>query len=345
MSSSPTEPSPLEETIAERAERFLTWGTRHRGWLLGVAVALVAAAGTGTIVTQRRAATRRALTDAFAKAVAISDAPLQAEVTEAEQALKTRREERAKTRQSRKEERKAAAKTARAKAAGDSNDGSANADDDDEEDAEDIEAEAAALAEQQAEDDEMERRKRGQPPFESVAAREKAALAAFTAVADDPSQSRLRLLAGLEAAQAASKCGDPNAGRARLEALFSAVPKGDDMWPIVASRLATALEAHGDTEQALALWAQFGAGEQRLLADEAGVQRARLLLAQGNVEAAREALQDVQLKFPNSPLDDEIRAALLEMPAATPNADAPAPSAAAAAVPAGTPKEASAPPP
>lgn len=336
MSNGHLEPSSLEQSATARAERFFLWAQRWRVALMGAALAILLAFGASLIVSQRRQSARQRLTDAFAQAVAISDAPLISEVEEAEKALAERRAERVKALQERREDKRAQAKASRAA------DGNSSAAEDDEADeAEEIEAEAAMLAEQQAEDEAIERRKRGLHPFASVADRNRAAQAAFTVVADDPTPSRLRALATLELAHAAGAQNDRLTARTRLEALYNETRASDDLWSIVASRYATALEAAGEPEEALTVLSRFGEGEQRLLADEAGVQRARLLVAKGEAQAAREVLENVQLRFPNSPIEDEIRAALLEMPAAKPSAPDDVP----AAAPTPAPSQASAPAP
>ena len=321
----------LSETLTERAERAAGWLGKHSvPAALAVVVAVVLLCSMAVVTSQREAARRR-LTDAYAEALELLDAPLQEE-------LDARRERLAERASARQRAREAdAAKAAEARASG--HDAASAIDPEEDESAED--AEALRLAEEESEQEEMERLTRGTKTFATARERDLAAREAFATVASQAANKPLGALATIEMAHAASRLHDAADAQAQVHGLYERLGRSDPLWSIVASRWATMLEDQSDVDGALAVLARFNEGEQRLLADEAGVQRARLLRQQNKPEQAREALQDVQLRFPDSPLDEEIRAMLLEMPAAT----APSAPSAHAALPTGTPAEASAPAP
>lgn len=307
----PAEHSAIEDAANASAERALRWCSNHPRVLMGTAAALLVC-GMGLWANgraQMRATERHSV--GFAQAMRLADGRLQADV-DAQKVLADKLAA---------EQADRAAKRA-AKQALEGNSAAAIADD------EQDEQDEQAAREQAADDDDAEaaaayaEREARRPLFADDKSRAKAAADAFAEVAEQAGRSPLTPLARLEAAAYAQKMGDADKAKAQLRDLYVNMSTHDSLWPVAASRWATLLEEQGDADGAVLVWRRIAAHNVPYLADEAGLQEARILARKGDIEAARTLLQETRLKFPDTALNEEIRAALLDLPAASSKAPA-----------------------
>jgi hypothetical protein len=166
----------------------------------------------------------------------------------------------------------------------------------------------------------------GPASFGSLAAREAAAQAAFATIAEK-NRGPVAVIAALEAAALVGKTPTPAAiadARKLIHATGEKLQTADSLMPIAAMREAQLAEDAGDIPGALAAYERITASQNMFLGDDAQLQRARLLLAQNNIEGARTALEFVQTNYPQSGVLDEVRIQLTALDAQAAQSGSPA---------------------
>ena len=147
------------------------------------------------------------------------------------------------------------------------------------------------------------------PQFADQAARNRAAYDAFVAVAHEH-PGALGTVAALEAIAVADSAPAVAAGassHALLAQTAAKLPANNGLLAVAALRQAQLAEDAGDPDGALDAYGRIVAAQMRFLGDEAQLQRARLLMEKGDLNAAREALEDVQNNYPQTHMADEMR--------------------------------------
>lgn len=166
---------------------------------------------------------------------------------------------------------------------------------------------------ERAADEEADRQ--GIPKFATARARDEAARAALLQVAERWPKRSVSHLATLQAASLAQKLGDEGQAAELSERLFAALADGDALLPLVAERVAEARRRAGDVAGAKAALGRVAGSEHRFLADEAALAQAYLDEEAGDLAEAKRALEAMSLNFPDSPLQEEMRAELASLEA------------------------------
>ncbi len=149
----------------------------------------------------------------------------------------------------------------------------------------------------------------------------------FAAVAAEEGPRGLGLLAALVEGDLYARLDDPNASLNAFCRLGGSLATHQPLYFLAAERLAYAHEARHDWAAAIAAWEPLANDEKRFYADAARYAQANLYVAQGDLAAAKAALQELEQTFPNSTLLDEAQAQLSQLappaPAGTAPKDAP----------------------
>lgn len=345
--------APSPDLLVDGTNQGLAYLGRHRGAVLG-AIAAVALLGGGvaTLLTQR-ANTARAASVAFARALSLLERPTDEDRAQLAEARRARDVQLAEA----DAEAQAPAKRPGPDAAAPDNDN----DNDDAEDDVALDADGANAggergklspaerraaqrrAEVQAEAaEEQEANRQKIPRFATRKEREAAGYRALLEVWTRWPKQPVAALAALQGANVAALAGEQATADATYAALYAKLSPESVAWPVVAARHAQAQRRAGDLDGAAATLQRVARSEHRLLADEAALERAYLLEERGERAQAEGELQELALKFPDSSLQDEVRAELAalaaESPAsegAAPGTSPQAPAAAAATPPAG----------
>ena len=189
--------------------------------------------------------------------------------------------------------RKEAAKAA-AKAAGE------------EDDAQDANA-AQAKADKEDEDDD------DRPLFDTSKDKWSAARTAFAEAERVTGRKGVGAMAALMVGDLSDRLGEHDKAEQEYAALRQDLPQKDSLSFLPVERFAYAREAAGDLEGAIAALNDLAADEQRFYADYAQLHQARLFLAKGDKDKARTMLEHIVQAFPETSLEEEVKAKLAEL--------------------------------
>ena len=347
--------APSPDLLVDGTSQGLAYLGRHRRAVFG-AIAAVALLGGGvaTLLTQR-ANTARAAGIAFARALSLLERPTDEDRAQLAEARRARDAQLAEA------DAEAQAPTARPASDAAAPDHDNDNDNDDAEDDAALDADGANAggerdklspaerraaqrrAEVQAEAaEEQEANRQRVPRFATRKEREAAGYRALLDVWTRWPKQPVAALAALQGANVAALTGEQATADATYAALYAKLSPESVAWPLVAARHAQAQRRAGDLDGAAATLQRVARSEHRLLADEAALERAYLLEERGERAQAESELEELALKFPDSSLQEEVRAELAalaaESPAsegAAPGTSPQAPAAAAATPPAG----------
>lgn len=152
----------------------------------------------------------------------------------------------------------------------------------------------------------------GDPPtFVSDEARLKAGRAALGAVVD--SGGSVGTLAKFYAIDAMVELGEKERAVTELSALVKGLSANDSLYFLAVERLAFLQESIGQVEQAIASLEKLRAGTGSFYGDVAALEVARMHLAQGRTEQAREVLTVAKRDFPTSSMNSAMEGLLKEL--------------------------------
>lgn len=329
------------DPLVDGTSQGLAYLGRHRGAVFG-AIAAVALLGGGvaTLLTQR-ANTARAASVAFAQALSLLERPTDEDRAQLAEARRARDAQFA-------AEADAEAQTqASAPTATQPAPDAAAADNDNDEDDVALDADGAnvggergtggklSLAERRAAQrraevqaeaaEEQEANRQKVPRFATRKERDAAGYRALLDVWTRWPKQPVAALAALQGANVAALAGEQATADATYAALYARLSPESVTWPLVAARHAQALRRAGDLDGAAAILQRVARSEHRLLADEAALERAYLLEERGERAQAESELEELALKFPDSSLQDEVRAELAALQAESPASEGAAP--------------------
>lgn len=149
------------------------------------------------------------------------------------------------------------------------------------------------------------------PTFASEKERNEAARAAFQAVVDGGGPAGVVELARFMGADLAEKLGDKEGAEKAFTALAGSVERGDALYVLSSERAAYLMENRGDTQGAMTVYERLRS--DGFYADYATYHQARIHLAKGEVDKARELFERIKESFPESSVQSEVRQYLAEL--------------------------------
>ena len=148
-----------------------------------------------------------------------------------------------------------------------------------------------------------------------------AALKAFEKVQEVGGSSGVGQLARFYAGSLQAKLGNKEVALEIYGALAQSLSPDDELYFLAKERQAYLYEALGQHDKALDSFSELARGKTAFYEDYAGLQQARLLLAKGETDKARNILERLQKDFPDSSLKEDIERRLKTM---SPAKDSPA---------------------
>jgi tetratricopeptide (TPR) repeat protein len=140
------------------------------------------------------------------------------------------------------------------------------------------------------------------PHYKDANERAKASREMFRTVVSEHSGSGAAILAQLYIGNDSLKLGELDEAKKAYDTYLSQAPAGDALRFAGLEGLATALEAKGDRKGAIEKLEQLSNLPEKIEADAALLDLARLYKADGNVDAAKKALGRITAEFASSPL-------------------------------------------
>jgi tetratricopeptide (TPR) repeat protein len=168
-----------------------------------------------------------------------------------------------------------------------------------------------ADAEEEAEDEAEQADDR--PQFDTNKDKWTAARAEFEKALNVTGTKDVGAMAAFMVGDLSDKLGEHDRAEKVFGSLRAELPKQDSLSFLAVERFAYGREAAGDPDGAIEALRELAADDTRFYADYAQMHQARLHLAKGDKDRAREMLQHIESEFPDSSLQDEVRAKLQEL--------------------------------
>lgn len=160
-----------------------------------------------------------------------------------------------------------------------------------------------------AEGEATDKPKAATPPdvFASKEEKWRAAREKFAAIAEDGGDAKLGNAAQLFVADLTEKLGELDKAEAAFNELTEHLGADDSLYFLSIERLAYLQENRGNLDGALATWNRLIEQEAQFYGDHASYQKARLLVAKGDTTSARQILEGVEKKYPNSAVAPDVK--------------------------------------